>query len=75
MPHLEGIIKGTKEFFQKEVVQYPGRKGYAFGNGVRAIMGYVGYQYFDNDVLELICITYCAVKAVQFTKDMIRYLW
>lgn len=75
MPDLEGIMRETRNFFVREVWEYPGKKGYALGNGIRAALGYVGYQYFDNDVLQLVCITYAAIKGVQFVKDVISYLW
>ena len=72
---LEGILSETKKFVVKQTIEYPGQKGCAIGNGIRAIVGYAGYQYFDNDIFQAVCITYAVIKGIQFIKDVIKYVW
>ncbi len=72
---LEGVVKETKKFFVDEVVRYPGKKGCAIGNGIRAGLGYLGFQYFDSDLIQAVCLTYAVIKGVQFVKDAVRYIW
>ena len=72
---LEGVIRETKNFFAEEVIRYPGKKGFAIGNGIRAAVGYYGFNSFDSDLLKAACITYAAIKGVQCVKDLARYVW
>ncbi len=72
---LEAVVKSVKDTLKEEVWSYPGKKGCAIGNGIRTLVGYAGFQYFDNDILQAAFGAYMVIKGVQFAKDVIRYLW
>ena len=72
---LDAVVRSVKDTVKEEVWSYPGRKGCAIGNGIRATLGYLGFQYFDSDIIQAACLTYAVIKGVQFVKDAVRYLW
>jgi hypothetical protein len=72
---LEAVVKSVKDTLKEEVWSYPGKKGCAIGNGIRTLVGYAGFQYFDNDILQAAFGAYMVIKGIQFAKDVIRYLW
>jgi len=72
---LDAIVKSVKGTLKEEIWSYPGKKGCAMGNGIRAAIGYYGFHAFDSDLLQAVCLTYAVIKGVQFVKDLYRYLW
>ena len=72
---LDAIVTSVKDTLKEELWSYPGKKGCAIGNGIRTLVGYAGFQYFDNDLLQAVCLSYAVIKGVQFVKDVVRYIW
>lgn len=72
---LTDIVKSVKDTLVEEMWSYPGKKGYALGNGIRASIGYFGMTNFDSDILKATFGAYMVIKGVQFVKDVVRYVW
>ena len=72
---LDAVVRSVKDTLKEEMWSYPGKKGYAVGNGIRAAVGYYGFHAFDSDLLQAVCLTYAVIKGIQFVKDVARYVW
>ncbi|MBW2981536.1 hypothetical protein KY343_01520 [Candidatus Woesearchaeota archaeon] len=72
---LDAVVRSVKDTLKEELWNYPGRKGYAMGNGIRTAVGYFGMSYFDSDILKATFGAYMIIKGVQFVKDVVRYVW